>query len=68
MRLLSEATMEAGADFADGLVIRRGGASVRVSPSPQRSALRLESCSGQRGDAALAGELIKLAARLEGSS
>ncbi len=68
MRLLSEATMEAGADFADGLVIRRGGASVRVSPSPQRSALRLESCSAQRGDAALAGELIKLAARLEASS
>lgn len=68
MRLLSESMMEAGAEFSDGLIVERGGARVRIAPLGDASALALESCSAQQGDAALAGELIKLAARLEGSS
>lgn len=45
MRAASEAFMEAGADFTDGLHFRDGSWDVRVRPDPNESALRVETDS-----------------------
>ena len=42
MRLASEAFLEAGADFADGLHFSDGGWEVRIRPDAKDSALRVE--------------------------
>ena len=66
MRRLSEAMMEAGADFSDGLTIARGGAHVRVAPEAGRSALVVESFGEPELDRRLAEGFQKLSRRLEG--
>ena len=42
MRAASEAFLEAGADFADGLHFTDGGWDVRIRPDAEDSALRVE--------------------------
>ncbi|MGI6029499.1 MAG: sugar phosphate nucleotidyltransferase [Candidatus Heteroscillospira sp.] len=54
MRLFSEALMEAGADFSDGLVLERSGGKVRLSPSGKKSAIVIESLTGTGADRDLA--------------
>lgn len=58
MRAASEAFMEAGADFADGLHFRDGSWDVRVRPDPNRSALRVETESKEAE--AEVGRLLRL--------
>ena len=62
MRLFSEALMEAGADFTDGLVFGRAGGLIRLAPSSEKSAVVIEALSGSDEDLKLAEQCRKLAA------
>jgi len=64
MRRFSEAMMEAGAAFDDGLILSRGGGRIRLSPAADRSAVVIESLSGDAADAALAARCVALAEEL----
>lgn len=43
MRTVSEAMMEAGADFTDGLHLRDGGWELSIRPDANASALQVEA-------------------------
>ena len=54
MRVLSQSLMEAGADFSDGVALRNSAGSVRITPEPDREAVRI---SAQAADPARSSEL-----------
>ncbi len=57
MRKVSEAYMEAGADFSNGLLIVKDGAAVRVSPAHNKNSVFIHSASGFRNVGNLVSEL-----------
>jgi mannose-1-phosphate guanylyltransferase/phosphomannomutase len=65
MRRFSEAMMESGAAFDDGLILSHGGGKVRISPAADRSAVVIESLSGRTADLSLAARCVALAKELE---
>ncbi len=58
MRAASEAFLEAGADFTDGLHFRDGDWDVRVRPDPNESALRVKAQSAEAEQTV--GKLLRL--------
>lgn len=64
MRAASEAFLEAGADFADGLHFRDGDWDVRIRPDARESALRVE-CQSPEAEAEV-GKLLRLMERERG--
>jgi len=61
MRRFSEAMMEAGADFTDGLIIEKYGGKLRLSPAADHSAIVMESLSGSGKDADIAKMCLDMA-------
>ena len=49
MRAVSGCLMEAGAELDDGVVLRRDGCTLRISPSAERSEIVIETAAGSAG-------------------
>ena len=66
MRTLSQALMEAGADFSDGVTLESGTGRVHIAPSPDREALTISAQAADPAQSAsLAEDYLSLVKGLE---